>query len=79
MPDWHTRLTALYVEIDDHLIRPGRRGPSQPKMLSDAELVCLVVEQVLLGAWSGTIGCGSAMPSWAEPLEKVWIHRSGRS
>jgi len=38
-----TLLTALYVEIDDHVV-PARRGRG-----SDAELVCLAVAQVLLG------------------------------
>src|SRR5438046_8410865 len=50
--DLDTLLTALYVEIDDHVIPTGRRGPGQPKRLSDAELVCLAVAQVLLGARS---------------------------
>jgi hypothetical protein len=48
--DLDTLLTALYVEIDDHvvparLVRPGAYTPK----LSDAELVCLAVAQVLLG------------------------------
>ena len=51
-PDLDTLLTALYVEIDDHVIPSGRRRPGQPKKLSDAELVCLAVAQVLLGARS---------------------------
>jgi hypothetical protein len=51
-PDLDTLLTALYVEIDDHVIPSGRRGRGQPKKLSDAELVCLAVAQVLLGARS---------------------------
>ena len=50
--DLDTLLTALYVEIDDHVIASGRRGRGQPKKLSDAELVCLAVAQVLLGARS---------------------------
>jgi hypothetical protein len=50
--DLDTLLTALYVEIDDHVIPLGRRRPGQPKRLSDAELVCLAVAQVLLGARS---------------------------
>jgi hypothetical protein len=41
---------ALYVTIDD-LLEP-RRGPGHPPKLSDAELVCLAVAQVLLGARS---------------------------
>jgi hypothetical protein len=43
-------VTALYVTIDD-LLGP-RRGPGRPPRLSDAELVCLAVAQVLLGARS---------------------------
>jgi len=51
-PDLDTLLIALYVEIDDHVIRSGRRRPGGPRQLSDAELVCLAVAQVLLGARS---------------------------
>jgi Transposase DDE domain len=43
-------VTALYVTIDD-LFGPRRR-PGHPPKLSDAELVCLAVAQVLLGARS---------------------------
>jgi hypothetical protein len=45
-------LTALYVLIDDHVIPSARRRPGRPKKLPDAELVCLAVAQVLLGARS---------------------------
>jgi hypothetical protein len=38
---------ALYVTIDE-LLEP-RRGPGHPPKLSDAELICLAVAQVLLG------------------------------
>jgi hypothetical protein len=38
---------ALYVTIDE-LLEP-RRGPGHPPKLSDAELLCLAVAQVLLG------------------------------
>ncbi|MBV9384196.1 MAG: hypothetical protein JOY82_17125 [Streptosporangiaceae bacterium] len=48
--DLDTLLTALYVLIDDHVVPPGRRRPGHPKNLSGAELVCLAVAQVLLGA-----------------------------
>ena len=41
---------ALYVTIDN-LLGP-RRGAGRPPKLSDAELVCLAVAQVLLGARS---------------------------
>ena len=45
-------LTALYVLIDDHVITSDQRRPGRPKKLTDAELVCLAVAQVLLGARS---------------------------
>ena len=45
-----TLITALYVQIDDLLIELGvRQGPGRPPRLSDSELVCLAVAQVLLG------------------------------
>jgi hypothetical protein len=47
--DLDTLLTALYVFVDDHVIPAERRRPGRPKRLSDAELVCLAVAQVLLG------------------------------
>src|SRR5690242_19266322 len=50
--DLEALLTALYVLIDDHVIPSARRRPGRPKKLSDAELVCLAVAQVLLGARS---------------------------
>jgi hypothetical protein len=50
--DLETLLTALYVLIDDHVIPSARRRAGRPKQLSDAELVCLAVAQVLLGARS---------------------------
>ena len=50
--DLDTLLTALYVLIDDHVIPAHQRRPGRPKRLSDAELVCLAVAQVLLGARS---------------------------
>ena len=39
-------LTALYVVIDDFL--PARRGPGRRPLLTDAEVICLAVAQVLL-------------------------------
>ena len=51
-PDLDTLLIAPYVEIYDHVISAGRPGCGQPRKLSDAELVCLAVAQVLLGARS---------------------------
>src|SRR5919204_3427721 len=38
---------ALYVTVDE--LRGKRLGPGRPPRLSDAELVCLAVAQVLLG------------------------------
>src|SRR6266498_2965726 len=49
--DLDTLLTALYVELTDRIIPSrglGRRGPGGPPEVSDAELACLAVAQVLL-------------------------------
>jgi Transposase DDE domain len=49
--DLDTLLIALYVELTDAIIPslgPGRRGPGRPPVVTDAELVCLAVAQVLL-------------------------------
>ncbi len=49
--DLDTLLTALYVELTDRIIpllAPPRRGPGRPAAVTDAELVCLAVAQVLL-------------------------------
>jgi hypothetical protein len=50
--DLDTLLIAPYVELTDRIIpaRPGgqRRGPGRPAAVTDAELVCLAVAQVLL-------------------------------
>ena len=49
--DLDTLLTALYVELTDRIIPAGgfgRRGPGKPPEVTDAELVCLAVAQVLL-------------------------------
>jgi hypothetical protein len=50
--DLDTLLITLYVLIDDHVIPPEQRRAGRPKKLTDAELVCLAVAQVLLGARS---------------------------
>lgn len=50
--DLDALLTALYVVIDDHVIEPQQRRPGRPKKLTDAELVCLAVAQVILNARS---------------------------
>jgi hypothetical protein len=49
--DLDTLLTALYVELTDRIIpfrEPGRRGPGRPPEVTDTELACLAVAQVLL-------------------------------
>jgi hypothetical protein len=49
--DLDTLLIALYVELEDRIIpaqRPRRRGPGRPPLVTDAELICLAVAQVLL-------------------------------
>ncbi len=49
--DLDTLLTALYVELTDAIIPSlgfARSGPGQPPEVTDAELVCLAVAQVLL-------------------------------
>jgi hypothetical protein len=49
--DLDTLLIALYVELTDRFIPapgPGRRGPGRPLEVTDAELICLAVAQVLL-------------------------------
>jgi hypothetical protein len=49
--DLDTLLTALYVELTDRIIPClglTRRGPGRPPAVTDAELVCLAVAQVLL-------------------------------
>ena len=43
-----TLLIELYVLIDDH-VAPARRGRGRRPRLSDSELICLAVAQVLLG------------------------------
>ena len=49
--DLDTLLIALYVELTDRIIPSlglGRSGPGQPPVVTDAELACLAVAQVLL-------------------------------
>lgn len=49
--DFDTLLTARYVDLTDRIIPargPGRRGPGRPPGVTDAELVCIAVAQVLL-------------------------------
>lgn len=49
--DLDTLLTALYVELTNRIIPSlgqGRRRPGRPPEVTDAELACLAVAQVLL-------------------------------
>jgi len=49
--DLDTLLIALYVELTDRIIGSlglARSGPGKPPEVTDAELVCLAVAQVLL-------------------------------
>ena len=51
--DLDTLLTALYVELTDHIIPArgfARPGPGRPPEVTNAELVCLAVAQALLAA-----------------------------
>src|SRR5437773_10592790 len=50
--DLDTLLTALHVVVDYHVVPTQQRRPGRPQKLTDAELVCLAVAQVLLGARS---------------------------
>ena len=45
--DLDTLVTALYVKIDDMLVKD--RPPGHPVRLSQSELVCLAAAQALLG------------------------------
>jgi hypothetical protein len=50
--DLDALLIELYVLIDDEVMAPAPPRPGLPKRLTDAEVVCLAVAQVLLGARS---------------------------
>ena len=50
--DLDALLTELYVLIDDEIVAAAPPRPGRPKRLTDAEVVCLAVAQVLLGARS---------------------------
>src|SRR5664280_2108492 len=54
--DLDTLLTALCVEIDDH-VAPPRQGRGRRPRLTDAELVCLAVARV--------------SPSWCDSLRVI--------
>ena len=65
--DLDTLLTALYVELTDHIIPSlglARAGPGRPPEVTDAELVCLAVAQVLLRYDDERNGCGPHPGKW---------------
>jgi hypothetical protein len=41
-------LTALYVPVDDHVV-PPRTGRGHRPDLTDSELICLAIAQIMLG------------------------------
>ena len=58
--DLDTLLIALYVELTDRIIPSlgfTRSGPGQRPEVSDAELVCLAVAQVLCAVTMSGTGC----------------------
>jgi hypothetical protein len=61
--DLDTLVIALYVTVDE-LLGP-RQGPGRPPKLTDAELVCLAVAQVLVGVAPSAAGCGWPTSGWA--------------
>jgi hypothetical protein len=77
--DLDTLVVALKVTIDE-LVGP-RRGPGRPPKLSDAELICLAVAQVLLGVGSEPallVSCGPAAFE-QHPQGRTGVRRSTRS
>ncbi|WP_291419901.1 hypothetical protein [Actinophytocola sp.] len=46
--DLNTLLTAPYVLVDDHVV-PPRTGRGHRPNLTDGELICLAVAQIMLG------------------------------
>jgi hypothetical protein len=57
--DLDTLLIALFVELTDRipLLSFTRHGPGKPPEVTDAELVCPAVAQVLLRLTTGGPGC----------------------
>ena len=74
-PNLDTLITELYVQIDDLFMLLGvRKGRGRPPRLSDSELLCLAVAQVLLGFnserhWLRSLGCrlGHLFPDGPNP------------
>jgi hypothetical protein len=70
--DLDALLTALYVHLDDDVIPSAkhRTGPGRPPLLTDAELVCVAVAQVLLRCDDGR--------RWLRLAPKLIGHLFGR-
>jgi hypothetical protein len=80
--DLDTLLVALYVELVDHIIpahQPRRSGPGRPPQVTDAELVCLAVAQVLLRYNDDGTGCAQRRPGWATCSPGCWRKASTTS
>ena len=87
--DLDTLLIALYVELTDRIIPSlglARSGPGKPPEVTDAELVCLAVAQVLLRYdderhWlrAAPSGSGTCFPGcWAKASTTSGSRRSRR-
>ena len=73
--DLDTLLIALYVELTDRVIPARgqcRRGPGRPLQVSDAELVCLAVAQVLLRYHDERHWLRAAPPGWGTCSPACW-------
>src|SRR5664280_399761 len=62
--DLDTLLTALYVEIDDH-VAPPRQGRGRRPRLTDAELCVWPWPRCCSGSTASTAGSGSPTAGWA--------------
>jgi hypothetical protein len=74
--DLDTLLTALYVELTDHIIPArgfARPGPGRPPEVTNAELVCLAVAQALLRHDDER---PSAVCRWSRASARRWCRRS---
>jgi hypothetical protein len=75
--DLDTLLTALYVELTDRIIPSRgftRSGPGRPPEVTDAELACLAVAQVLGG---GPFMAGGLTACWPRGARARGVPRSG--
>jgi hypothetical protein len=80
--DLDTLLIALYVELTDRIIPSlgfTRSGPGKPPEVTDAELVCLAVAQVLLALTMSGTGCAPLLSRWGTCSPGCWASRSTTS